>query len=103
MENNIEDRIINLVQNKCGIAKSRIHLHSRLEKDLRITGTDAYELLIDFRNEFKVDVSILDFDDYFLPEGTSWFYPPKKYPTIILTIEHLIKAAIKGQLDDSIF
>jgi acyl carrier protein len=103
MEDNIEDRKINLVHKKCGIAKSRININSRLEKDLRITGIDAYELLIDFRNEFNVDVSILDFDDYFLPEGTNWFYPPKKYPTKILTIEHLIKAAVKGKLDDSIF
>ena len=40
-----------------------------LLKDLRLTGEDATEFIIEFGKKFNVDVSEFDFDKYFYPEG----------------------------------
>jgi acyl carrier protein len=75
-----------------------------LEKDLRITGDDADEFLIDFGKEFNVDVSQFPIGEYFEGEkpfyGLLWGKERKAVKTI--KVDHLVKAIIAGRLDEDV-
>jgi acyl carrier protein len=69
MENILED-IKELILKHTGKTKINLDRNTRLYKDLRIDGDDAFELLRDFSNMFEVDMSDFKFGEYFSPEGT---------------------------------
>ncbi len=103
MDKNILDAIKCFLEEDYGIRKRRINIQSRIEKDLRITGDDAVEMLVDFGKKFNVDVSNFMAADYFNGEGSFWFFPMNNTPNKkVLTIGHLVKAVIAGKLDESI-
>lgn len=80
-----------------------------MEEDLRITGDDADEFLIEFGKIFSVDVSNFPVGDYFGDDGDSilpaiirMFTGRKKRKTKRLTIGDLEKAIIAGRLDEDV-
>ena len=80
---------------------------TQLQRDLKIWGDDADEILIKFSKEFNVDVSQFPIGDYFDDEGEktfSGFYKlfrkkEKRGLKKVLTIGDLEKAAQLGLLD----
>lgn len=89
--------------------KKEITRETSIERDLRITGDDADEFLIDFGKEFNVDVSQFPIGNYFGDEGDPIlpailriFTGKKKRQTKELTIYHLEKAVIAGKLDEEV-
>ncbi len=46
----------------------RLHSRMEIEKDLGITGDDAQELMLDFAEEYEVDLSNFRFDRHFYRE-----------------------------------
>lgn len=70
-----------------------------LEDDLGITGDDAVELIENFGEKFKVDISNFKFNSYFNSEP-SIFIPQKAIKS--LTVGDLKKAIIQGRLDDGV-
>ena len=97
---NILEEIKTFIEDKCGIARDRIKSESRIEKDLRITGDDAMELLVDFGKKFNVDVSKFMAADYFDGEGMNLLLP--NFGKKELTVHHLVKAVTAGKLDESV-
>ena len=102
-ENTLE-KIKTLIEDTCGINRTRIKSESRLEEDLKITGTDAIELIIEFGKQFNVNVSNFMAADYFEPEGLNMLslLLPKKTNKKTLTIGHLEKAVLAGKLDEAV-
>src|SRR5262245_56171924 len=95
----LADRVRALVAQERAMPLSKIHLTSRLEEDLGMTGDDSAEFLEAFAKEFGVDLSGIDFHKHFGPEGCNlfWlFYTPAwlkdhgKYP---VTVDHLVRVA----------
>lgn len=87
-------------------SNKEITMTTTIEKDLRITGTDAVEFIIAYGIHFNVDVSQFKAAKYFDAEGdglmriiTRYFFPKKKENK--LTIEHLVNGIINGKLNDS--
>jgi len=74
-----------------------------IEKDLKIYGDDAYDLLVKYSKEFNVDISNFNFNKYFNSEidGISLFilnlFGRKK--KIDLTIKDLKEAIVLGKLE----
>jgi acyl carrier protein len=82
---------------------------SCIESDLRISGDDADEFLVDFGKEFKVNISKFPIGDYFNDEGDPWL--PALLRSILgrkarkaksLTIGQLEKAVLAGRLDEEV-
>lgn len=109
----MDDEILNRL--KIFITKERweynfpLERETSIEKDLKITGDDADEFLIAFGREFKVDVSRFPIGDYFGDEGDSilpaiirLITGKKKRQTKVLTIGHLEKAVLAGQLNEEV-
>jgi acyl carrier protein len=100
-ENTLE-KIKTLIEDKCGINRTRLVSESRIVEDLKITGTDAIELIVEFGKQFNVNVSNFMAADYFESEGlNSWLFP-KEANKKILTIGHLEKAVLAGKLDETV-
>jgi len=100
-----QDTFANLkqfIQKEFGIKEGRIQLQSRIEEDLRITGSDAVDLIVSFGEKFKVDVSNFMAADYFEPEGMNYLLPRTIPNKKVLTINHLLKAIELGKLDEYI-
>ena len=79
---------------------------TQLQRDLRIWGDDADEILIGFSKQFNVDVSQFPIGDYFEDEGCDslssivrLFSKRSKVPKKVLTIRDLEKAVLAGRLD----
>jgi len=60
-----------IILNHINSSKSELHPDTRIGEDLCIIGDDAIELLDDYGKQFSVDLSGLDFSDYFPDEATS--------------------------------
>lgn len=58
-----------LVYQKIGNNNIRLERGTRLYKDLKIDGDDAFELLESFMVRFNVDMTGFDYNEYFAPEG----------------------------------
>ncbi len=79
---------------------------TELRKDLKLGGDDAVEFMIAFGKEFNVDISSLDLNKYFPPEGDRilpaiiHFFSLKKAPKYFsLTLGDLETAVKNGKLD----
>jgi hypothetical protein len=57
----------NLIKQYNGNVK--FNLDDDLEWDLGITGDDAFDLLLGYRDEFNVDISTFKFEEFFYDEG----------------------------------
>ncbi len=49
---------------------------TNIESDLGITGDDAYEIIQKFERDFHVDMSHLNFSEYFYDESETDIFPP---------------------------
>ncbi|HBK70365.1 MAG TPA: hypothetical protein DDZ39_01695 [Flavobacteriaceae bacterium] len=74
-----------------------------LERDLGITGDDAWDLLEKYKNIFNVDISNFEFNEYFQEEGSwvlGWLFDVfKNKQRRTLTVGQLVEAINKGQLE----
>lgn len=109
MDNEAFKRIVLLVEKKMGKYKLPMNRETCLEKDLGMSGDDAYEFLLDFSKEFKVIISEFEIKKYFYPEGDSILpdiiriFTRKDNPKQKeLTLGHLEIAVIAGRLDDEL-
>ncbi len=99
----LQGRIIALLAEEWGMRPERIHEHSRLEEDLGMTGDDASDFLMDFAEQFAVDLAGLDFHKHFGPEGFNlfwlldkpeWMLDQGRFP---VTVAHLVAVAKAGR------
>jgi len=102
-------KLKSFISKNSGISEKDILETSGLEKDLRIYGDDATELLIAYGKEFKVDVSKFMAADYFnaereviLPALIRLFTGKAKAQKKNLTVKHLAKGVIYGRLDEEV-
>lgn len=107
MQHQIFERIVLLVEKKMGKYHHPKERTTCLEKDLGMSGDDAYEFLVEFGKTFDVDISTFEMGKYFYPEGdailpgiirafTGKDNPKQKE----LTLGDLEKAAIMGRLGE---
>jgi acyl carrier protein len=68
IDQQLYDRIIELVAYGTGLKKEQIKPETRLFHDARIDGTDGYNLLVAICDEFNIDPKSVIFDRYFGPE-----------------------------------
>lgn len=75
---------------------------TQIERELRITGDDAIEFLIEYGKYFNVDVTKFMAADYFDGEGMNWLLPNSNSNKKILTLGDLVKGIIAGQLNEQV-
>jgi len=104
----LED-IISFIEDMYGTFDIIISENSKLEEDLRITGDEACDFLIEYGKTFKVDVSNFSVDGYFIPEGygildilLEEMKLKKKLTKKDFTVNDLLKGVQAGRLDDEI-
>ena len=83
------------------ISKKTINKMTTLNNDLQVHGDDAFFLLKRFSEKFKVDLTNLNLDKYFVGVITFkyWYYKlfkPEKFVKPPLTIGHLIDVVRRG-------
>ncbi len=85
-------------------------LNSELEKDLGITGDDAYEMIEKFSKKYMIDISNFRFDQYFSPEVPTLstllllpFYVLMLITFIIKTFLAFILIPVNKALSDRIY
>lgn len=109
MKKEIFEEIKLLIEEKMGKYEKKIDRDTSLEKDLGISGDDAWELIMDFSRKFNVDISNFEFSKYFYPEGDSILpsiirairgKPSPKHRELL--IGDLERSVIKGKLDEII-
>ena len=96
MENRLEKLNI-FIQNYWGVDKSKLSFDTLIEDDLGISGDDAYEFIVAFKNNFNIDIDSFVFTDYFESEPSllSCFKPA---PIKRLSIKMLYDAIEEGKL-----
>lgn len=107
MENILEKIKVFIKTNDWGDAK-KLDKSTFVEKDMGITGMDAFDFINDYAKEFNVDVSELQIDKYFYSEGgidlinpiLNLFKEENKVNInpLDITLGHLAEAAKKGKL-----
>jgi acyl carrier protein len=97
-------QIVKLIEKKMGRYKKEITRGTSLERDLGISGEDAWELLLEYKEEFGVDISKFDFNKYFSPEGDTVlsFLFGRTQDARGLTIGDLEKGIIAKRLDEDV-
>jgi len=70
-DSQLTDQVINLIAKHALCKPEKLSVDTRLGEDLRIVGDDAGELLTEFSTTFNVDMSNMDFDNYFPSEATA--------------------------------
>jgi len=88
------EEIQEFILNERGKYRFELQEHHSLQSDLGIYGMDAVEFILNFGNNFGVDVSSFEAEKYFKPEG--YGVPDKDYPK--LTIGDLLNSVEKGIL-----
>jgi hypothetical protein len=80
--------------------RRRMTLDTRLMEDVGLDGDDAVELFRDFAVHFEVDLSEINWDRHFGPEGCNpvfalwyWTLGHRKHPMVPVTISDLVVAA----------
>ncbi len=68
-ENGLSERVIELVRRHVDCPPEKVTLGARLLEDLGVDGDDSGELLADFADTFRVDVSGYRWEHHFGTEG----------------------------------
>ena len=63
------DEIRDFISTETGVSKVKLKGKTRIYEDLKIDGSDAFELLKSFEQKFKVDMTGFEYSSYFAPEG----------------------------------
>lgn len=110
MDNQIFERICDFVERQQGKLYPKLTRDVTIERQLFLTGFDAFEFILDFSKEFNVDISNFMAADYFEAEGSMsvtikyWLgmtKKPWKYRKE-LTLGDLEQAVIVGKLDETV-
>ena len=96
-----EDTLKKVIDFFGGNSSTPINGNTEINNDLKITGDDAYFILLDFEKKFNVSLKGIDLNDYFVPEMVFkyWYYKwfkPEKLKRKPLTIGHMAEVAKKG-------
>ncbi len=105
--------IISFIENTYGVIDDvPLTENTLLEKDLRITGDEACDFIVEYGKHFNVNVSNFMADQYFQAEGHEydWLSPllqtfrlKKEDPPIKpFTLGDLVKGIKAGKLDESV-
>jgi acyl carrier protein len=96
----IADRVIDMIQSEIGCSRRILKLDADIVRDIKVDGLDAENLLLRLGREFGVNLSGLEFDRHFGPEGAFnpfalllpgwWRWQRERIP---VTVERLIEAA----------
>jgi acyl carrier protein len=78
--NNFE-KVVALITHHMGTYKFELTRETKLERDLGISGDDAWDLIVDYSKKFNVDITCFEMNKYFSPEGDSIL------PSIFRTIQ----------------
>lgn len=70
-DSHLSDTIVDLIAKHTLLSPCEISLSSRLGEDFRLVGDDAEEFLKEFSKEFNIDLSRMDFNEYFPCEATA--------------------------------
>ncbi len=88
-----------------GIAIENIQTTSRLEKDLKIYGDDAVDLIVAYSKQFNVDISEFKFEDFIAPEGdtllpalATWLMPNQPKTRKEIAVNDLVKGIFSRKL-----
>ena len=74
------DKVITIIGSICG--ENNLSLATRIEGDIRITGDDIGELLLEFQDKFLINFDGFNFEEYFHEEAT----PITQIPFLLLLI-----------------
>jgi len=102
------NELVSFTKNFSGDDETKYDLDTCIERDIGITGDDAVEYIIEFRERFNVTVSRFMAADYFSAEGYDITEPiirfviQKKRTRKILQLKHLVKAMQCGVLDEDV-
>lgn len=98
-----------LIEERIGPISIPLDDQISMEKDLDITGDEAWEFLLEYSKRFHVDISRFIFEKYFYNEGidtlgpmVSWFRRSKHMEKHELKLGHLMAGIDAGQLNDEI-
>jgi hypothetical protein len=72
----IEDRVLDLIARMTQISRSKVTPEKTLQ-DLGVEGTDAWELLESFAEQFAVDMAEFVFEEHFYHEAEILFMIPR--------------------------
>jgi hypothetical protein len=101
MNSKFFEEVICFTKEFSGEEKVNYNENTDIEKNVGITGDDAWDYLVAFGKKFNVDVSKFDFDDHFDMEGAYFFgvemtnINRNKKP---ITIGVLVDAIISGKI-----
>lgn len=97
----IEEQVKRFIAEQTCTRIEKLSLKTELLEDLGVDGDDAFELLQRFSEEFKVDLSTFQFDQYFGSEGGADLFVllasiifGKNNNLKSVTIEDLVSAAL---------
>lgn len=97
----MKNELFKLVRKYSG--EKNLNLDDDLEWDIGVTGDDAFELLLEYRDKFDVDISTFEFNDYFFDEGRNisllFRRLTRSYNKKRLTIRDLFTAIDVGKLE----
>jgi acyl carrier protein len=83
---NIKDKIIDFIREEIGEFNFLITEDTLLEDDLGVTGGEAIELVSKIAKKYSIDITELDFSNYFHPEPTLFQKYKRVKPFTINTI-----------------
>lgn len=83
---NIKNEIICFIREEIGEFKLLITVDTLLEDDLGVTGDEAIELVSKIAKKYNIDITELDFGNYFHPEPGLFQKYKKVKPFTINTI-----------------
>ncbi len=102
---NIFENLKKFINKETLVDKIKITRMTNIERDLGITGDDAWDFLEKYGNKFKVDISNFDFNKSFQEEG-SWvfgwvlnIFSNKNSTRQTLTVGQLEEAVKIGKLE----
>ncbi len=105
MEDSLKAKIISFVAEERAESAERVSLTTRLFEDLGLDGDDAVEFFEKYQGEFDVDLSSMEWDRHFGPEGCN----PFALLFVVLgmgsknqrpvTVQHLVDFARAGRWD----
>ena len=109
MDNNILEKIKSFVEEQRWQYPFALERTTKVEKELKITGDEATEIIIAFGKQFNVDVSNFIAAEYFESEGDKifpaivrFFTGQKKVKNKELLLGDLERAVKAGKLDDTV-
>ena len=104
MDKNIFEKLKSYIIELNYINSNKITKDTEVEKDLGVTGDDAYDFIEEFSSSFNVDISNFDYSKYFRGEGIclDWALGSTEknpYDRKKITLEDLVNAIEKGKLE----